>query len=645
VLEAKKGRHQSFKGVKEQPMSISGAITRLIRRIRYPFTSIGIVPDEFLIGFYESQVHIEFPDRQSAWMHYVKVGSSLNHSPSTSFNPAYYLEKYPDVRKAYIEPFSHYLRNGKTEGRSPLPMTVLQLSDTIEDGALEINLEVNESERYNDSLLKGQGVASIDEYLQRDGANGDDYSMLRPVPWFEPSQYYALNPDVLEARIDAYSHFLATGRDEGRAFSVPNLRSVEHVMSLVSLASKKEEWQSSSMQVPMFVDYVEAILKRIKKKIANHSIRVFVCSDDPMVNIGGVQRVVKEKVSRSIIDKNIDVFVIPLLPSPTHEIDHTLMEVRINRERVGIIDSKTLVDFISEIENCATQLKIEIHGILGIDLNAICDLIDSFREVTQFTIHDFTLLCANPSLTWNQLEWCDAPNAESDRCSTCIFGEERMNSESNRHKLIQKIGDTQIGVNSPSTFAKNYIYSKTGIHSEVIPHGEIRFTGHRRRTKGALKIAFVGLPVVAKGWNDFLDFYLSNCHDERIEIIHIGSIQSQVSFIPFIEYSDSKSNDLSSFLLSQLVDFVFLFPRGSETFSFVTYESIAAGCYLLSDCVSTQITQIGSDYSRIISFSGIEDLVQLGIDGKTFEFLSAFDPQTEYGQFLSREKLVVKNES
>jgi hypothetical protein len=178
----------------------------------------------------------------------------------------------------------------------------------------------------------------------------------------------------------------------------------------------------------------------------------------------------------------------------------------------------------------------------------------------------------------------------------------------------------------------------------VVPHGEIKFTGSRRRTKETIKVAFVGLPVVAKGWNEFVEFYLTNCHDERIEFLHIGSIQSQLSYIPFTEYSDSKSNELSGFLVNQNVDFVFLFPRGSETFSFVTFESIAAGCYLLSDCVSAQITQVGLDYGRLISFSSIDELVDMGIDGTTFEYLSSFNVENEFGRFISREKLDLKHD-
>jgi hypothetical protein len=37
------------------------------------------------------------------------------------FDPAFYLERYPDVAAARMHPFAHYLLNGAAEGRKPNP--------------------------------------------------------------------------------------------------------------------------------------------------------------------------------------------------------------------------------------------------------------------------------------------------------------------------------------------------------------------------------------------------------------------------------------------------------------------------------------------------------------------------------------------
>ena len=42
-------------------------------------------------------------------------------SPNAHFDPAYYLERYPDVAQAGIDPFLHYMDFGFREGRDPSP--------------------------------------------------------------------------------------------------------------------------------------------------------------------------------------------------------------------------------------------------------------------------------------------------------------------------------------------------------------------------------------------------------------------------------------------------------------------------------------------------------------------------------------------
>jgi hypothetical protein len=37
------------------------------------------------------------------------------------FDPAFYLERYPDVAAVRMHPFAHYLLNGAAEGRKPNP--------------------------------------------------------------------------------------------------------------------------------------------------------------------------------------------------------------------------------------------------------------------------------------------------------------------------------------------------------------------------------------------------------------------------------------------------------------------------------------------------------------------------------------------
>jgi hypothetical protein len=58
------------------------------------------------------------PTDQNALSHYLKhrIGP---FSPIPEFDATYYLEAYPDVAEAKVDPFEHFMHQGYREGRNP----------------------------------------------------------------------------------------------------------------------------------------------------------------------------------------------------------------------------------------------------------------------------------------------------------------------------------------------------------------------------------------------------------------------------------------------------------------------------------------------------------------------------------------------
>lgn len=55
----------------------------------------------------------------SAQAHFNTTGFSEGRDPNAYFDVSYYLEQYPDVAAAGINPLDHYIQNGESEGRKP----------------------------------------------------------------------------------------------------------------------------------------------------------------------------------------------------------------------------------------------------------------------------------------------------------------------------------------------------------------------------------------------------------------------------------------------------------------------------------------------------------------------------------------------
>jgi hypothetical protein len=51
----------------------------------------------------------------------VQVGAGKGLKPHVLFDPSWYLDTYPDVAAAGLDPLSHFANQGGTEGRSPGP--------------------------------------------------------------------------------------------------------------------------------------------------------------------------------------------------------------------------------------------------------------------------------------------------------------------------------------------------------------------------------------------------------------------------------------------------------------------------------------------------------------------------------------------
>jgi len=73
--------------------------------------------DEFDQQHYERMAKQSFRSRDVALFHYLAVGSERDWQPRQGFSPRRYLQDNPDVLFAGYEPFAHYCRFGRYEGR------------------------------------------------------------------------------------------------------------------------------------------------------------------------------------------------------------------------------------------------------------------------------------------------------------------------------------------------------------------------------------------------------------------------------------------------------------------------------------------------------------------------------------------------
>jgi glycosyltransferase involved in cell wall biosynthesis len=187
--------------------------------------------------------------------HYIETGGSSGLWPHSLFDPAWYLEKYPDVRDAGIDPFVHFLQAGGQEGRWPNAFFDPRWYVARASGA-QLSAEV------------------LRHYLEVGAPAG-----INPSPEFDLAWYIEYNPDVAAAGVNPFVHFLHHGRAEGRLACKPAVYKDGEEVGRAHLQCLK--YETPGAEVALFVTHssdgrVKPHVRRHIEALAAQGIDVFL---------------------------------------------------------------------------------------------------------------------------------------------------------------------------------------------------------------------------------------------------------------------------------------------------------------------------------------------------------------------------------
>jgi len=203
--------------------------------------------------------------------HYLRWGAREGRDPNPLFSTGYYLAQYPDVANADLNPLQHYWEFGAREERDPNPLfsskwyrtnnpkaaTMNPLQHYLEEGAREGRdpHPVFNTAWYLAENPEVAGLNPLEHYLRWGAQHGRSPQPLFETAWyrdrycaadkkadllqhyltigwklgywpnaqFDPSFYLRANPDVAEARLEPFSHYVRTGKAENRATCAPDI--------------------------------------------------------------------------------------------------------------------------------------------------------------------------------------------------------------------------------------------------------------------------------------------------------------------------------------------------------------------------------------------------------------------------------------
>ena len=196
-----------------------------------------------------------YPDVKAAKidpiLHFLNHGWRENRNPSSLFITKFYLQYNPDIKKAQINPLLHYIRYGKKEGRN-IGYSLSEYKSIKKSGYFDKRWYLDQ---YKDVFA--QNMDPIIHYLLVGWAKG-----YNPSQKFDTNFYLNSYPDIQEAKLCPLLHYIQNGYKEGRIISNCN--------SEDSISAKKIGILTSVMrQIYRFI-YRRSVKKNRCVKIAVH---------------------------------------------------------------------------------------------------------------------------------------------------------------------------------------------------------------------------------------------------------------------------------------------------------------------------------------------------------------------------------------
>lgn len=581
-----------------------GIVDRILRRSATQATDLARMRPDFDTDFYLAQFS-EGDLLSDPLYHYMRTGWKDGLDPNPEFSTSAYLDMHLDVAEAGMNPFLHYVMFGREEERevSPsevpvlvaetLPSATLDPQQQLAEDAQEIAAEIDfPFYRATSGRDFDDPIAAARHYLQIGWEQG-----LDPTPHFSTRAYLSHYPDIADANIPPFLHYVRAGRVEGRLAQDKAEDVARTLAAAPTLESLEGDWlfahpEKTPMQRELGAQQLLSALKGTDENL------IFAFTHDDFLKVrGGIQLCVGKEMK---IAKGRGVGYVALHPArPRPRLappgDSPVLFATVAGTRIGPLHIDSILDVARRFRN-NRKIDIVLHALLGHSPEDIAALAKTAgAERLTAWLHDQFFLCPSFALQSNLVRQCNGPEPSSAACRMCLFGEERHEHLRRLHALVKMIPTQAI---APSKPAADIVFANGDL-----PFERFEIAAHDTLTEGpaiasaksgSTTIAFIGAPVRHKGYPVFRDIARRNLGRDDVRFLYFGSPTHREPGIPTIPVDVTAENPAAMIdaLKREKVDFVLHWAQFVETYSFATIEALQAGAYVITHPGSGNVAAI-----------------------------------------------------
>jgi hypothetical protein len=512
--------------------------------------------------------------------HYLEVGWKQQRNPSPTFNTKAYIDANPEVAKSGICPLVDYVTSGVLEDR---PLAPRSPSSKLYEALIKSFDRIFYLETYSD--VAAAGINPLSHYIEQ---GWREYR--NPRADFDTRYYLEANPDVSRAGICPFIHYVSQGQREGRLSQPPSDPERDAINNARGPIERAKPWLRTPPQT-----VVASVLRKSLEALATQRLSgVALClsHDDYVHVVGGVQNCIRdeEQTLREAGWAYLHLCPsqpLPILADETSE-DRFLIDLTVNGERVGTVKISALLQELAHVPRAGRRILV-LHHLMGFSPEIVANIATVFRpEESIAWVHDFFTLCSSWALLRNNRVFCGGPEPSSQACAICAYGgTERFRHLERMQTLFEKLRPTVL---APSKIALDFWIQHGRLSrgvTKVIPHGTITMDSdqQQQRERPELRVGFAGVPANHKGWPVFEELAARHFHDPRYAFYHLGDSPAQrARNISFVKVSvdrarrDAMIEAIRATEISVIINWSLCF----ETFSFTTFEALAAGAFVLA---------------------------------------------------------------
>ena len=493
--------------------------------------------------------------------------------------------------------------------------------------------------------VKEAGVDPVEHYFHTGWREGRD-----PAAWFSTSYYLSTNPDVAAAQLNPFWHYLVAGKAEMRAPKKQGSAQRNILDTLLTPEQRTEKYIT-----PEHTRLGAAELRTLlQEAVAGRDGVVWSSSHDcyPII-IGGTQIFIADE-ERLFASLNIAyIHASPLrgslLMNETAP-DEALTRLVMNGTIVGVATDAEIAQAVAAAsDELPGDRTYVVHSVLGHSLPGMLAIHDALKPVNAFFwLHDYSSVCSGFNLLRNDIEYCHAPSVGSQACGVCIFGQSRARHVSLVSRLFEGCDFT---VAAPSDVTLSIWKSATRLRhrgSIVLEHCTIEdaksFPDERSVEQigmldDPVRVAFVGYPTSQKGWPTFAALVEKTRRQGGYQFFHFAKpgafTHSDGVTAVEAEVSPGRRHVMSDLLAEYRIDLVVMAAPWPETFSYVLFEALAAGCDVVTLPDAGNIASVVNGSGRGFVFDTEEDIIDFF---QSYSAVSYVRARARYG--IERGQLV-----